>query len=80
MCRMEHTTTEQARAYLASVGIVTEIATKRFQKRGFAFYAPSVGQMLSEDDIRVFAANERSLRDPWANDPDRTTRREAPSC
>jgi hypothetical protein len=53
---------EQARAYLSSVGIETVEAPEHLQQRGFAFYAPSVSQGLTEEDVIVFAANEREIR------------------
>jgi hypothetical protein len=54
-------TVAEALRYLRARGVVVEVAPKKFQRRGFDYYAPGVGQMLSTSDLIEFAHNEREL-------------------
>jgi hypothetical protein len=47
--------------FLHDRGVRLESAPLKWQRRGFAYYAPSVGQMLSVADVIEFASNERDL-------------------
>lgn len=48
--------------YLSANGAPIYNAPAKWQRRGFTYFAPTVGQMLTAAQLVEFATNERELR------------------